>query len=110
MRHRSTITSPATPLLPVDIESRSQLTERSSTLEYQHNLAILEEDWQNSQQQLGTPSSVSSSLFDICRCCGRQDCENLEYFNRMMKKLESDTRLAAGKIINHSIFFGEPFF
>lgn len=100
MRHRSTISNPTTtPLLPVNIESRSQLNERSSTLEYQHNLALLEEDWQNSQQQLGTPSSVSSGLFDICRCCGKQDCENLEYFNRTVKKLESDTRLAAGKNI-----------
>lgn len=77
--------------------SGTTLNERSSTLDYyQHNLAILEEDWTN-QQQLSTPSSISSSLFDMCRCCGRQDCDNLEYFNRTMKKLESDTRLAAGK-------------
>lgn len=110
MRHRS---NPATttPLLPVNLESRSQLNERSSTLEYQHNLALLEEDWQNSQQQLGTPSSVSSSLFDICRCCGKQDCDNLEYFNRTVKKLESDTRLAAeigqGLLHKHETFVTE---
>lgn len=110
MRHRSNPTT-TTPLLPVNMESRSQLNERSSTLEYQHNLALLEEDWQNSQQQLGTPSSVSSSLFDICRCCGKQDCDNLEYFNRTVKKLESDTRLAAeigqGLLHKHETFVTE---
>lgn len=64
-------------------------------MEYR-SISILEEDWNNSQQLvLGTPSSVSSSLFEICRCCSRQNCENLEYYNRTMKKLESDTRLAA---------------
>lgn len=82
----------------VNMESRllQGSNERSSTLDYQHTLSLLEEDWNNSQ--MGTPSSVSSSLFDICRCCGRQDCDNLEYFNRNIKKLESDTRLAAGNI------------
>ncbi|KAL7311040.1 hypothetical protein PS15m_008856 [Mucor circinelloides] len=60
------------------------------------SMSILDEDWTNSQQLvLGTPSSVASSLFEVCRCCSRQNCENLEYYNRTMKKLESDTRLAA---------------
>ncbi|KAF1805089.1 hypothetical protein FB192DRAFT_1420488 [Mucor lusitanicus] len=60
------------------------------------SMSILDEDWANSQQlALGTPSSVASSLFEVCRCCARQNCENLEYYNRTMKKLESDTRLAA---------------
>lgn len=87
-------------LTPVNTESRSSSSiERSGTIDYRENLAFLEEDWSNSSQQLlGTPSSFSSSiLLDMCRCCGRADCENLEYFTRKMKKLESDTRLAAGK-------------
>ncbi|KAI9366331.1 hypothetical protein BD770DRAFT_417241 [Pilaira anomala] len=68
--------------------SRSQSSESFSVSEFQQNLSMLEQDW---QQPLGTPSSITSSLFDVCHCCGKQDCENLEY----MKKLESDTRLAA---------------
>ncbi|KAI8642571.1 hypothetical protein BD408DRAFT_179851 [Parasitella parasitica] len=60
------------------------------------SMSTLEEDWISNQQiVLGTPSSVSSSLFEACRCCSRQNCENLEYYNRTMRKLESDTRLAA---------------
>lgn len=85
----------------VNMESRvlQGSTERTN-LEYQHTLSLLEEDWNNSQ--MGTPSSVSSSsLFDTCRCCGRPDCDSLEYFNRNIKKLESDTRLAAGKNHRH---------
>lgn len=42
---------------------------------------------------LDTPSSISSSIYENCRCCGKTDCDNLE----LIKKLESDTRLAAGK-------------
>lgn len=76
----------------VNTESRVH----GSTLDYGHTLSLLEEDWNNTTQ-MGTPSSVSSSLFDTCRCCGRQDCDSIEYFNRNIKKLESDTRLAAGK-------------
>lgn len=46
---------------------------------------------------VGTPtSSRSCSLFDVCSCCGKQNCETLEYFSKTIKKLESDTRLAAG--------------
>lgn len=78
-------------------------------MEYR-SISILDDDWNNSQQLiLGTPSSASSSLFEICRCCSRQNCENLEYYNRTMKKLESDTRLAAGskfdllKIISNTL-------
>ncbi|KAG2194232.1 hypothetical protein INT47_005700 [Mucor saturninus] len=81
-----------------------------STLDYGHTLSLLEEDW-NNQSQMGTPSSVSSSLFDTCRCCGRQDCDSLEYFNRNIKKLESDTRLAAeigqGLLHKHETFVAE---
>jgi hypothetical protein len=100
MKHRPIpVSASSTPVNNNNNESRSftLLNERSRTLDYQNNLALLEEDW-NNQQQLSTPSSVSSSLFDICKCCGRQDCDSLEYFNRTTKKLESDTRLAAGKL------------
>lgn len=45
-------------------------------------------------QLLDTPSS---SIYEVCQCCGRPDCENLDYFTQLIKKLESDTRLAAGK-------------
>ncbi|KAG2229182.1 hypothetical protein INT48_001752, partial [Thamnidium elegans] len=111
MRHRSTINSSTKPILAVSMESRSQSNESCSVSDYQHNLALLEQDWSNSQQQMGTPSSVTSSLFDICHCCGRQDCESLEYFNRTMKKLESDTRLAAeigqGLLHKHETFVSE---
>ncbi|KAK4519380.1 uncharacterized protein ATC70_009615 [Mucor velutinosus] len=74
--------------------------------------SILDEDWTNSQQLvLGTPSSVASSLFEVCRCCSRQNCEHLEYYNRTMKKLESDTRLAAeigqGLLHKHETYVAE---
>jgi hypothetical protein len=101
MRHKLNSTKAATgPLPPVNKESRSSSTmERSSTFDFRENLALLEEDWSNSSQQTGTASSFSSSiLLDMCRCCGRADCENLEYYTRTIKKLESDTRLAAGKV------------
>jgi hypothetical protein len=96
MRHKlSTTKAAAGSLPPVSTESRSSsLMERSGTFDYRENLALLEEDWSNSSQQ--QPSSFNSSILDICRCCGRGDCENIEYYTRTIKKLESDTRLAAG--------------
>ena len=95
MRHKPAI-SKAVSLPAIDLETR---VERS--LSYRHDLSILEEDWQNSSQQLGITSSTSS--FDVCHCCGQQFCENLDYYNRTIRKLESDTRLAAGK--KKHIFF-----
>ncbi|PHZ14857.1 uncharacterized protein RHIMIDRAFT_235610 [Rhizopus microsporus ATCC 52813] len=61
---------------------------------------------------VGTPtSSRSCSLFDVCNCCGKQNCETLEYFNKTIKKLESDTRLAAeigqGLLHKHETFVAE---
>lgn len=92
---KTVITKSATTPLP----TTTNITATSNTVNMEfRSLSILDEDWSNSQQLvLGTPSSVSSSLFEVCRCCSRQNCENLEYYNRTIKKLESDTRLAAGK-------------
>ncbi|KAI7908057.1 uncharacterized protein BX663DRAFT_492832 [Cokeromyces recurvatus] len=56
-------------------------------------------------------SSINNSLFEICRCCGKQDCESLDYFNRVVKKLETDTRLAAelgqGLLNQHEMYINE---
>ncbi|OBZ90261.1 hypothetical protein A0J61_01678 [Choanephora cucurbitarum] len=103
MRHKPAI-SKAVSLPAIDLETR---VERS--LSYRHDLSILEEDWQNSSQQLGITSSTSS--FDVCHCCGQQFCENLDYYNRTIRKLESDTRLAAeigqGLLHKHETFVTE---
>ncbi|KAG0169727.1 hypothetical protein DFQ30_003285 [Apophysomyces sp. BC1015] len=49
------------------------------------------EEWLNRS----SPSSPSSLLLESCRCCGQHDCDTLEKVNNTIKKLESDTRLAA---------------
>ncbi|KAG1383988.1 hypothetical protein G6F61_000863 [Rhizopus arrhizus] len=64
------------------------------------------------RELIGTPtSSRSYSLFDTCACCGKNDCEALEDFNKTVKKLESDTRLAAeigqGLLHKHETFVAE---
>jgi hypothetical protein len=66
-------------------------------------LTSIDEGWLLSQPE--TPSgSCASSLFEAtCRCCGRQDCESIDIFNRAIKKSESDTRLAAG---NKHLYIG----
>ncbi|KAI9027139.1 hypothetical protein CLU79DRAFT_25229 [Phycomyces nitens] len=43
---------------------------------------------------LGNTNSPVSYL-ETCGCCGQTDCENLDTLNKTIKKLESDTRLAA---------------
>ncbi|KAI8386990.1 hypothetical protein BD560DRAFT_486544 [Blakeslea trispora] len=100
MRHKPSI-SKAISLPAIDLEAR---VERS--LNYRHDLSLLEEDWHNSSQQLGV--STSTSTFDVCHCCGQQFCENLDYYNRTIRKLESDTRLAAeigqGLLHKHETF------
>ncbi|KAI8341061.1 hypothetical protein BC941DRAFT_346817 [Chlamydoabsidia padenii] len=42
-----------------------------------------------------SPSSLSSLLHEACPCCGKHDCEHMEKLYKTMRKLESDTRLAA---------------
>ncbi|KAI9277589.1 hypothetical protein BY458DRAFT_567113 [Sporodiniella umbellata] len=45
---------------------------------------------------IGTPgSSRSHHVYDTCACCEKRDCEALEEYNKTIKKLEGDTRLAA---------------
>ncbi|KAL0093384.1 hypothetical protein F4703DRAFT_1789819 [Phycomyces blakesleeanus] len=47
------------------------------------------------KSSLGNTNSPVSYLLETCNCCGRNDCDSLDILNKTIKKLESDTRLAA---------------
>ncbi|KAI9483514.1 MAG: hypothetical protein EXX96DRAFT_477915 [Benjaminiella poitrasii] len=81
----------------------SNLESRSTVFDYQatNSTTFIAEEYRthsisSSSPSLVSPSSsINNSLFEICHCCGKQDCESLDYFNQLIKKLETDTRLAA---------------
>lgn len=55
------------------------------------------------RELIGTPTSSQNYNFDTCACCGNQECDTLEDYNKTIKKLECDTRLAAGKNLMKTI-------
>ncbi|KAG1452769.1 hypothetical protein G6F56_007733 [Rhizopus delemar] len=63
------------------------------------------------RELIGTPTSSQNYNFDTCACCGNQECDTLEDYNKTIKKLECDTRLAAeigqGLLNKHEIFVAE---
>ncbi|KAI8970192.1 hypothetical protein BDF20DRAFT_916038 [Mycotypha africana] len=93
--------SNSTPTMPILADDRESMMNNGS------QLFLLD----------STPSTSTSTgslfLYDsmVCRCCGRQDCDNLEYYNRKIRKLESDTRLAAeigqGLLQKHETYVNE---
>lgn len=102
--------SPSSSSLLQDSSSTATVSALSSTdLDLTSYLPSMEEslqDWltRNIPDTAGnSPSSLSSLLHDACPCCGKHDCEHMETLYKTMRKLESDTRLAAGKPFLHSI-------
>ncbi|KAI8340188.1 hypothetical protein BC941DRAFT_349111 [Chlamydoabsidia padenii] len=55
------------------------------------------QEWltRNIPEATNSPSPLGSLTNEVCPCCGKQDCEHMETLYRTMRKLESDTRLAA---------------
>lgn len=79
---------------PLNMEFRPPMSHFESSSG--HSISI--EEWNSIySQQIDSSSSLSNSLHDVCQCCGKSNCSNLDYFNQIIRKLESDTRLAAGK-------------
>ncbi|KAI8096591.1 uncharacterized protein BX664DRAFT_61962 [Halteromyces radiatus] len=45
--------------------------------------------------ETSSPSPLSSMILETCPCCKKEDCEHMETLYKTIRKLESDTRLAA---------------
>jgi hypothetical protein len=89
---------------PVNRESRSDISHFDNSVR-SSSQSVSMDDWNSIySQQMDT--SVSNNLYDVCQCCKKPDCDNLNYVNQLIRKLESDTRLAAGKYSPVSLVVG----
>jgi hypothetical protein len=102
--------SPSSSFLPQDSSSTVAASALSSAdLNLSSYLPSMEESLQDwlarniPDTANNSPSSLSSLLHEACPCCGKHDCEHMETLYKTMRKLESDTRLAAGKPFYHPI-------
>lgn len=77
--------------------SNTTINTESTTVDFLPSIEESLQDWL-SRSIPDTPSSSVSWLLDTCRCCNQNECENLETLSSAIRKLEGDSRLAAGKI------------
>lgn len=56
------------------------------------------QEWltRNIPEATNSPSPLNALYNEVCSCCGKHDCEHMATLYKAMRKLESDTRLAAG--------------
>lgn len=78
------------------IPSLSNITvnTESTVVDYLPSIEESLQDWLT-RSIPDTPSSSVAWLLDTCRCCNRNECENLETLSSAIRKLEGDSRLAA---------------
>ncbi|ORZ25550.1 hypothetical protein BCR42DRAFT_314630 [Absidia repens] len=93
----------------------STTTSSSTTVDLSSYLPSMEESLQEwlsrNIPESNSPSPLYSMLHEACPCCGKHDCEHMETLYNTMRKLESDTRLAAeigqGLLHKHEVLVAE---
>ncbi|GAA5809243.1 hypothetical protein MFLAVUS_002648 [Mucor flavus] len=80
--------------------SNTTINTESTTVDFLPSIEESLQDWL-SRSIPDTPSSSVSWLLDTCRCCNQNECENLETLSSAIRKLEGDSRLAAGQSLLH---------
>ncbi|CAO3597825.1 unnamed protein product [Absidia cylindrospora] len=93
----------------------STTTSSSTTVDLSSYLPFMEESLQEwlsrNIPESNSPSPLYSMLHEACPCCGKHDCEHMETLYKTMRKLESDTRLAAeigqGLLHKHEVLVAE---
>lgn len=96
-RPRTRVNSRATTLPSLSNTTINTENTAVTTTEFLPSIEESLQDWLT-RSIPDTPSSSVSWLLDTCRCCNRNECENLETLSSAMRKLEADSRLAAGKV------------
>lgn len=85
------------PLLP----HNTTTTEKEEEREQDDFLPSIQESLQDwLARSIPSDGGIDSFDEEVCKCCKQNDCENLE----VVRKLESDSRLAAGKSYSYSFF------
>ncbi|KAG2202999.1 hypothetical protein INT47_013215 [Mucor saturninus] len=74
--------------------SNTTVNTESTVVDFLPSIEESLQDWL-SRSIPDTPTSSVAWLLDTCRCCHRNECENLETLSSAIRKLEGDSRLAA---------------
>ncbi|KAI7888099.1 uncharacterized protein EV154DRAFT_605078 [Mucor mucedo] len=74
--------------------SNTTVNTESTVVDFLPSIEESLQDWL-SRSIPDTPTSSVAWLLDTCRCCHRNECENLEILSSAIRKLEGDSRLAA---------------